>query len=151
MVEYLVGGVSTSDRDSVRDLVEDAVLNCRSAARNGVGRGANFEGFAASMYLEGQTSDNNMYGVITQAYLKLLKTLYETKYSDKNKIDSLITDSIAKHNPLNLATGEFDGNVLCSIDTDIVILDTISKIITLMFTSNQFICPTPAENKYIIE
>lgn len=33
MIEIFVGGISISDRDSLRDLVEDAVLNCRSAAK----------------------------------------------------------------------------------------------------------------------
>ena len=32
MVELFIGGISISDRDSLRDLVEDAVLNTRSAA-----------------------------------------------------------------------------------------------------------------------
>ena len=40
LVEYQIGGISISDRDSLRDLVEDAVLNCRSAAKYGYGYGA---------------------------------------------------------------------------------------------------------------
>lgn len=47
MVDLLIGGVGTSDRDSLKDSVEDAVLNCRSAAQEGVGYGANYEGFKA--------------------------------------------------------------------------------------------------------
>ena len=48
MVEYLVGGLAVSDRNSAKDLVEDAVLNCRSAAKNGVGFGASYEGYLAT-------------------------------------------------------------------------------------------------------
>ena len=47
LVDYMIGGISSIDRDALKDLVEDAVLNCRSAVRNGVGYGSNFEGFRA--------------------------------------------------------------------------------------------------------
>lgn len=148
MVEYLVGGVSATDRDAVRDLVEDAVLNCRSAARNGVGYGANFEGLIASLQLADALPENKLYKVISDAYLNILTTLYKSKYNEE-KAKELVQESIERGMPINLRTDEFDDKVLCSIDTDIVILETISKIVTLMFTSNQFICPTPADNQYI--
>jgi hypothetical protein len=45
MVDLLIGGVGIADRDALKDSIEDAVLNCRSAAQNGVGYGANYEGF----------------------------------------------------------------------------------------------------------
>ena len=79
MVEYLVGGVSATDRDAVRDLVEDAVLNCRSAARNGVGYGANFEGLIASLQLADVLPENKLYKVISDAYLNIL-----THYINQN-------------------------------------------------------------------
>ena len=44
MVDLYVGGIGISDRDSLRDSIEDAVLNCRSAAKEGVCNGANYEG-----------------------------------------------------------------------------------------------------------
>ena len=50
--------------------------------------------------------------------------------------------------PLNIRTKEFDGNVLSSIDTDIYVLDTISKIVTIMATSNQFLLPIINANIY---
>lgn len=144
MVEFLVGGVSVSDRDAVRDLVEDSVLNCRAAARYGVGYGANFEGLRASRKL---TETNEMCrSVIEPAYKELSTILYGTCISDP---DSRVAQSIAKNMPLNLKTEEFDGNVLCSITSDIVVLDAIAKIITLMFTSNQFLCPNILANKYL--
>jgi len=148
MVEYLVGGVSTTDRDSVRDLVEDAVLNCRSAAKNGVGRGANFEGLIATQYLKDQYYDDKIYDLIFNSYEELVRILYRTKYSEKDTEVKLAT-GLRNGIPINLRTDMFEKDVLCSIDTDIVILETISKIITLMFTSNQFICPSPADNQYL--
>lgn len=147
MVEYLVGGVSASDRDSLRDLVEDSVLNCRAAARHGVGYGANFEGFRAAHALKDK---GGMYEIIYNAYKELISILYSTSLQTDEVVDKIV-DSLAHDMPCNLRTGEFDGKVLCSITTDIVVLDAISQIITLMFTSNQFLTPTPVHNKYLIK
>ena len=44
MVDYLVGGVTISERDANKDLVEDAIKNCKFASLYGVGRAAKFEG-----------------------------------------------------------------------------------------------------------
>ena len=152
MVEYLVGGVSMSDRDAVRDLVEDSVLNCRAAAREGVGYGANFEGLLATDRLSSmeENRDNIVLAAIYEAYRSLVQELYLTRYS-KDIAVKKFKESIIKEMPINLKTDEFDGRVLCSITSDIVVLDAISKIVTLMFTSNQFLCPTAQQNKYLIE
>lgn len=157
MVEYLVGGVSMSDRDAVRDLVEDSVLNCRAAAREGVGYGANFEGLLAARKLsrleyneETGESTNIVLGLICEAYFELCSVLYSTRYNS-SVADAKFMESLEKEMPINLKTDEFDGKVLCSITSDIVVLDAISKIVTLMFTSNQFLCPTAQQNKYLIE
>lgn len=148
MVEYLVGGVSMSDRDSLRDLVEDSVLNCRAAARHGAGYGANFEALLASYKLREKSDMHNM---LFGAYKELVKTLYSTVEVDEQKVEEIVKISIEKGMPVNLRTLEFDGKVLCSITTDIVVLDAISQIITLMFTSNQFLTPTAAHNKYLMK
>ena len=58
MVEFLIGGVSVSDRDSVRDLVEDAVKSLRSACQYGVGNGSNYEGCRAAFTLLKQQWDD---------------------------------------------------------------------------------------------
>ena len=42
MIDFLVGGITIADRNNLKASVEDAVLNCRSAAKYGVGYGANF-------------------------------------------------------------------------------------------------------------
>lgn len=145
MVEYLVGGVSISDRDSLRDLVEDAVKNCRSAADNGVGFGANFEGCLASNKL---ANDNYMISIISKCYRQLLLALYKTCFPEINANNYIIA-SYTLECPINLRTGEFDNNVLSSIESDIVVLETISKIITIMLTCNQFTVPDPAFNVYM--
>ena len=57
MVDLYVGGIGVADRDALRDSVEDAVLNCRSAAKEGVGHAANFEGLSAFNKLNTKYSD----------------------------------------------------------------------------------------------
>lgn len=152
MVEYLVGGVSMSDRDAVRDLVEDSVLNCRAAAREGVGYGANFEALIAADKLSRleENRGNIVLSAIYEAYITLVQELYSTRYN-KEIASKKFTESMIKGMPINLKTDEFDGRVLCSITSDIIVLDAISQIITLMFTSNQFLCPTAQQNKYLID
>lgn len=147
MVEYLVGGISMSDRDSLRDLVEDAVLNCRSAAADGFGFGANYEGLIASDHYI--TEDGTgMFDLINRAYRELSSILYKTSVKDDERVNELINISFMQGCPYNLKTNYFDKNVLCSIQTDVVVLDVISKIITLMFTTNQFLCPDYSSNTY---
>ena len=149
LVEYLIGGITVADRDSVRDLVEDAVLNCRSAAKNGVGYGANFEAYKVirSMNSEISFSDTIM-NAIEDAYSNALANLYMTVH-DTYDVDLYITESLERGMPLNLATGEFDGKVLCSIETDVAILEAISKVIMVMFTANQALLESPMNNVYL--
>ena len=163
MIDFLVGGMSISDRDAKRDLVEDCVLSCRSAAKNGVGFAANFEGYMAAMItwkrlkdlreqggIEVDSCDEMMALIIASAYKKMQEKLYSTYETDPEKVEQIITDGVEKYgNPFNLATELYDGKVITSIDTDAVILDSISKIIVPMFTANQAMLPSPVGNKYL--
>lgn len=156
MVEIYIGGVTVADRDAERDLLEDAVLNCRSAALNGVGYAANFEGLRASnevfyKYAEEPESDKNIIsGIIFNAYNEITRLLYSTiPDKDEYDLDKMILESLTiRYCPYNIATDEYDKKVLTSIDTDICTLTTISKIITIMATANQFILSTLNVNKY---
>jgi len=153
MVEYLVGGVAMSDRDSLRDLVEDAVLNCRSAAQDGFGYGANFEGLRASKKLLDNNNgsvDTVMNNIIYESYVEISKILYET-INTKENAEELVKESLERQTPYNIVTKSFDNSVLSSIQSDIVVLDTISKIITLIVTCNQYLCQTPAHANYLDE
>lgn len=148
LVEYFVGGISVSDRDSLRDLVEDAVLNCRSASRYGVGYGANYEGYKATREIYENAILNNKESSIL--FLGLIKKGYEELIQKLYRVDD---DSIAKgmvemKMPLNINTGKYDCKVLSSIETDVTILETISKIITIMVTCNQALCQSPMHNLY---
>ena len=163
MVEFLVGGISISDRDALRDLVEDAVLNCASAAENGVGRAANFEGLSAIFKLCNEIDyDNDDYveikikEAILAAYYKAAHILYGSVIEEKD-IHDIIVKSITNNEPFNvidlfnadnLNEIEPKQDVLCSIKTDSVILDAISKIITMMVTSNQCLLQSTTLNIY---
>lgn len=177
MVELLIGGVSIADRDSVRDLVEDAVKSLRSACQYGVGNGSNYEGCRAAFTLlkkqyedgadsvvweyDDELKETSLYAptrsctlkeacieIIANAYTDLLVTLYQVSGYSEEEIDNILNDT--EHDcAFNIRTGEYDGKVLTSIESDKVILSTISKIVTLMYTSNQFLLPDPAFNKYM--
>ena len=150
MVELFIGGISISDRDSLRDLVEDAVLNTRSAAKNGVGYGANTMGYCITRdmietngFKDQET--RSMIHIINEAYTNMIRALYHTILADDEAIDVVIDNIyIEGGKPYNMTTKEYDGLVLTSIESEPMILDTISKIITIMYTANQAILQAPS-------
>lgn len=152
MVELFIGGISISDRDSLRDLVEDAVLNTRSAAKNGIGYGANTMGFyvTENMLKNDFNSEDMrvMIQIINNAYRNTIKALYATVIDPVENADAIdqIIDGIIQHHgiPYNMNNGTYDGLVLTSIESEPAILSTISKIITIMFTANQAILQAPS-------
>ena len=155
MVELYVGGLTQTDRDALRDLVEDAVLNLRSAGANGVGLGANLSAVRA-IYTVGGEMDNlhgSIFDAIAEAYKTLVLTLYSTEHFDVEDDDEKF-DLIKKHacedNPFvyNIRTKRWTHNVKTSIMSDITILDTVARIIAIMATCNQFIVPSAAHNIY---
>lgn len=164
MVEIFVGGISETDRDSLRDLVEDAVLNCRSAASEGIGFGANFEAFRAFNYLLAEDTKGmseleiksiangekyNIYQLICNAYVSLLAILYSSAADgDMNKAIAITNTGITKGCPYNIRTQEYDGAVLSSIKSDPIILDAIGKIIGVVFLTNQFFVSSAEFNIY---
>jgi chaperonin GroEL (HSP60 family) len=152
MVEIYIGGVTVADRDAERDLLEDAVLNCRSAALNGVGFAANFEGLRAASEVFESVDDNdfvqkNLARIIFDAYGEISRILYESIYSF-DKAVSTVGDSLKYQMPFNIESKKFDYDLVTSIDTDICTIDTISKIITIMATANQFIMSKINVNNY---
>ena len=152
MVEFFVGGISISDRDAVRDLVEDAVLNCRSAAANGVGFGSNIIGLLLLDKMIHDTDDSSLratiYRILYNAYRKTIVSLYKTKYEEyeaEEIVDSILNDY---NKPVDIITGDPSDIILTSIESEPMILNTISKIITIMFTSNQALLQAPNLTTY---
>ena len=76
-------------------------------------------------------------------------TYKEDKESVVNYINKLIDKSLEVGCPMNFKTKEFNKDVLCTIEQDIIILDTIAKIITIIFTTNQALTQTVAHNMYM--
>lgn len=181
MVDLFVGGIGTTDRMALSDAVEDAVLNCRSAAVDGVGYGGNYEGLRAfneilkkynkeldearAKWANSENPDelealNKVFvdfavaNLIAGSYITLVTKIY-IPYCDDNtdKASSIVAASIAntdkeKRTPFNILTEDFDGKVLSSIKTEPAILDSISRIITMLFNTNQFLVPDPRFNIY---
>ena len=86
--------------------------------------------------------------IIYDSYSEIVTLLYSSVFSDDIEVSNALAESLIREMPLNIRTKEFDGNVLSSIDTDIYVLDTISKIVTIMATSNQFLLPIINANIY---
>lgn len=156
MVDYLVGGVTISERDANKDLVEDAIKNCKSASLYGVGRAANFEGLLHSYNLMGEEFedkiDKDIVCSIFDSYYNITKILYGTVCMDKDIIEKCIETSIFREFPYNISSGELTNKdkqtVKCSIMLDVNILDTLSKIVTMMVTCNQCLLQAPQLNTY---
>ena len=165
MVDYLVGGVTISERDATKDLVEDAIKNCNSASKYGVGRAANFEGLYHSYLLTKKIYDEYKLKDIPEINLDIAKSifasycdiseiLYKTVCSDEEKVEIAVYRSIEHKVPYNISSGflpeedDVSGTVKCSIMLDVNILDTISKIVTIMVTSNQCLLQAPQLNRY---
>jgi chaperonin GroEL len=150
MVDFLIGGITMSDRNNLKGAVEDAVLNCRSAALNGVGYGANYMAYSVltEMKNEAEYSGDIVVNILHDAYKMLLTILYSKSYSN-DEVEDIIAATINNGCPLNIRTNEYDKKVLSSIRSDVVILEAINKILSLMFITNQYLVQTPAHNVYI--
>lgn len=158
MVELHVGGISQADRDSLRDLVEDAVLNIRSAAQYGVGYGANISGAISvdNVFCENthySELENSIIADIDLAYTDLIDVLYfNTPMFDGMRFDSPKMQAIIRANEsgevYNIREKCWSTNVKTSIMSDIVVLESVARIVGIMATCNQFIVPTAMHNVY---
>lgn len=166
MVELFVGGITQADRDALRDLVEDAVLNIRSAAANGVGLAANMSALNViyNMKLMDETSitdpadvqlKHELLDAVWNAYCKLFKCLYKSVIDEcndsNNRVEFTLEGALreaANGIVYNIRTDSWEDNVKTSIMSDITILDTVSRIIGIMATCNQFILPSAMHNIY---
>ena len=170
MVEFLIGGITISDRDALKDLVEDAVKNCASAVVDGVGRASNYEGLLASYNMmkdnpetKSEFPENHfvervkckIIKIIFDSYCETAFILYNTVLNKEDSI-SAIYHSLLDGNPYNVSDFFENGfrgtkvsdSVLSSIKTDVVILEAISRVVTNMVTANQCLVQSPSVNRY---
>ena len=87
------------------------------------------------------------------SYIELGTMLYNTIILNQTSAIATLTETLRYINgeitgPLNIRTKNFDKTVLSSIESDVVVLTTISQILTLMITSNQFLLPSHLTNLY---
>lgn len=165
LVEFYVGGITQADRDALRDLVEDAVLNIRSAATNGVGLGANMSAAVVISEIcdKGMVVDEKEKGLaivasilksVKDAYTSLVYTLFENSSLVTHDAEACFNECVenAKEGKVfNIREGKYDTNVKTSIMSDITIFNTVCKIVGIMATCNQFIVPTAMHNIYVAE
>lgn len=154
MVELFVGGITQADRDALRDLVEDAVLNVRSAAENGVGFGANMnafkviDDFSNTVGNDDCAFDNdlakNIVSIYCNAYYQLAHILF-SQYVYVTDVISNVDDGLV----YNIREKKWSNNVKSSIMSDITILDTVTRIVGIMATCNQFVVPSAMHNIYV--
>ena len=90
-------------------------------------------------------TEKNILNILYDAYKDLEYRLYSC-FGDKTNY--IVSKSLSEGNPMNIRTKEYDKSVLSSIRSDEVILDTIEKILSLMFTCNQYLVQTPMHNIY---
>lgn len=159
MVDYLVGGVTISDRDMLKDLVEDAVKNCKSASLYGIGFAANYEGLSSSLEILNNYINNENRGIyidiaqcIFESYLEVSRILYRSVELDEDLVEKAVWQSLEDAHPYNISEGYLDSEngwkVLCSIKLDVNILKDVSKIISMMLTANQALLMSAAINLY---
>ena len=153
MVELFIGGITQADRDALRDLVEDAVLNVRSAAANGVGYGANMSAAVATYQAAYcyDADDRRIEAEITRAiyyaYRNIVSILFNLD-DYRDDAEDMIIRAINTGEVYNLRTHEYSINVRSSIMSDVTIMDTVCKIVGIIATCNQFILPTAGHNIY---
>ena len=158
VVIYQVGGISTSERDATMDLVRDAVRSCRSAASSGVGIACNMEGYFACKELLENNDDNltelnkSFINMIKESYEAYICKLYRFSFGigDAEAVELLEKNSREKIVDLDSEYGDikYSGTIKTTIDSDIIILEAISKIVTLMMTTSQTIIPDPMLDSY---
>ena len=96
LVDLFVGGIGTSDRMVLSDAVEDAVLNCRSAAVEGVCFGANYEGLKAFCNMHRIISEETA-KTINEISLKYDGHFEKADYNDEVIVlNAAIKEAVAK-------------------------------------------------------
>lgn len=161
VVDYLIGGINVVDRDCDKILAKDAVFNCRSAVENNVGYGCNIEGFLATLdllkgneFLKEETDEVKkeikckVLCLISAAYKQLILSLLQTTGRSEEEVSNMYKNIKNERKPIDLLTGEISDSVLSTIESDAVVLESIAKIITVMFSANQAMLPDVMANVY---
>lgn len=158
-----IQGTTLHDTSALKDLAEDAVLNCRSCAQNGYGYGTMFETVFAVERCKYNASSKGKetlteqlvyeaYDVIYNMAKGVVLQIYAEYFTDPG---SVFAEACEYHVPMNLRTGTFFSEnkgdaVITSIFTDVEILNCISSTVLMTLRSNQIILPSAQHNNNVI-
>jgi len=151
-IKINVGGFTEIEKKTYKYLLEDALLACKSALKNGYTIGGNLAVPACiDNILNKNTYYNDKYKELLEiikksflyAYWKILLNYYEFK--NREKINNIIENSTKPLNYkiYNLLNKEYEDlettTVINPVNTEIEILNATFSIIGLLANSNQFI------------
>jgi hypothetical protein len=85
---------------------------------------------------------------IKNAYEKLIGILFSSIITTPDDLSKIVNEAL-DGKVYNLRENQWRTNVKSSIMSDITILNTVSKIIGILATCNQFIVPSAAHNIYM--
>ena len=154
-VELYIGAISQPKREQAYLTIEDAIQNCKSAILSGYGYGSNLEGLISAYNIRADRSKEKselrieIEEIIKISYHELLRKLLATIITDENEIYDIINKMIVNKQGYDLITKDFSYDIIATIETDICVLESISQILTMMVTANQFILPEVNINMYI--
>lgn len=159
VVVYQVGGISVTARDSRKDLIWDAIRNCRSASSAGVGLACNMEGFLTCKDILGWSSiketQKRFITMVHDSYVQYISRLYQLSFGiDEAESIKLLNSNTREDGIIDIAEGyedsiaTYSNRIKSTIDADIVTLEAISNIVTLMMNSAQTIIPEPLLDTY---
>ena len=146
-------------------MLEDAVLNCRSACVNGVGYGANFEALRAFKEIMNYTRSGTdeaevmqqLAVILFESYKELGKKLYMThcRGNEEDALD-IVERNLVMGSPMNIRLGGWPteneaGKVLSSIKTDQCVLNSIAEILSIMFVTNQMLINDFNRHDYFVK
>ena len=147
---FNIGGHNHIERNSEKDLIEDAIKAAASAFKYGYNIGNNLAIRIAIDELMKDDSldllDKRILGLISNAFLRVLKDVYrnwdEAKVND-GFVDEVVDRAINTGQSFDIVKQEYNNNVINPTRTDIEILHGALSIISMVINSNQYISTTP--------
>lgn len=145
LVTIYVGGNSEQQRKSNKTLMEDAVAACRSAIKHGYVIGGNLsipivinKIMTRHNVMDSDTAD--FLFMIRKSFIEVYKNVLRNGINDTERVDTIVEKSIAEEKIYDLVRDNYTNEyIINSVETEIEILKNVVSIVSLIFTSNQFI------------
>lgn len=142
-----VGGNSTLEVRSTKDLVEDAVKACESAFEHGYNIGGNLcipfiikQMLVVEDCYKDEKEKRTLLNILYHAFIDTFKTIL-IKGENKENIDTIIDECLGgpKLKCYDLVKREYSDEIINSCMTDIEILKATTSIVSLLISSNQYL------------